>query len=183
MGGADGGRARVEGCGEDAVLVECAFGAIFKFCRSAGAESSEIPEVAARLFLQSLPVGDSAQDFAREQARMALDVLLSEMEGWLWGEDRYGRVGPKFRLKTNSAGLTTEDTESTEGHFKQKNSQKKSPRLSASFDKLQFLIFYSVLSVSSVVSSRPAAQHPLFAEMRLGRFVFGGTPWSVTRRF
>ena len=28
-----------------------------KFCRSAGAESSEIPEVAARVFLESLPVG------------------------------------------------------------------------------------------------------------------------------
>ena len=58
----------------------------------------------------------------------------------------------------------------------EKNSQKKSPRLSASFDKLQFLIFYSVLSVSSVVSSRPTAQHLLFAETRLGRLVFGGTP-------
>jgi integron integrase len=86
-----------------------------KFCRSAGAESSEIPEVAARLFLESLPVGGSAQDFAREQARMALDVLRGEMVGWSWGEDRYGRVGPKFRLKANSAGLTTEDTENTEG--------------------------------------------------------------------
>ena len=30
MGGADGGRARVEGCGEDAVLVERAFGAVFE---------------------------------------------------------------------------------------------------------------------------------------------------------
>jgi hypothetical protein len=86
-----------------------------KFCRSAGAESSEIPEVAARLFLESLPVGGSAQDFAREQARMSLDVFIGEMVGWSWGEDRYGRVGPKFRLKANSTGLTIEDTESTEG--------------------------------------------------------------------
>jgi hypothetical protein len=78
-----------------------------KFCRSAGAESSEIPEVAARLFLESLPVGGSAHDFAREQARMALDVFIGEIVGWSWGEDRYGRVGPKFRLKANSAGLTT----------------------------------------------------------------------------
>lgn len=80
------------------------------FCRHAGAASSEFPEVAARLFLESLPVGSSAQDFAREQARMALDVFMSEIEGWSWGEDRYGRVGPKFRLKTNSAGWTTEET-------------------------------------------------------------------------
>jgi hypothetical protein len=86
-----------------------------KFCRSAGAESSEIPEVAARLFLESLPVGGSAQDFAREQARMALDVFIGEMVGWSWGEDQYGRVGPKFRLKANSAGLTTEDRGDTEG--------------------------------------------------------------------
>jgi len=86
-----------------------------KFCRSAGAESSEIPEGAARLFLESLPVGGSAQDFAREQARMALDVFIGEKVEWSWGEDRYGRLGPKFRLKTNSAGLTTEDTENTEG--------------------------------------------------------------------
>ena len=85
-----------------------------KFCRIAGAGSSEIPEVAARLFLESLPVGGSAQDFAHEQARMALDVFIGEMVGWSWGEDRYGRVGPKFRLKTNSAGLTTEDTGGTE---------------------------------------------------------------------
>jgi integron integrase len=86
-----------------------------KFCRSAGAESSEIPEVAARLFLESLPTGTSAQDFAREQARMALDVFIGEMVGWSWGEDRYGRVGPKFRLKANSTRLTTEDTGDTEG--------------------------------------------------------------------
>ena len=59
-----------------------------KFCRSAGAESSEIPEVAVRLFLESLPVGGSAQEFAREQARMALDVFIGEMVGWSWGEDR-----------------------------------------------------------------------------------------------
>jgi hypothetical protein len=84
------------------------------FCRSAGAESTEIPEVAARLFLESLPVGGSAQDFVREQARMALDVFIGEMVGWSWGEDRYGRVGPKFRLKANSTGLTTEDRGDTE---------------------------------------------------------------------
>ena len=85
-----------------------------KFCRSAGAESSEIPEVAARLFLESLPVGGSAQNFAREQARMALDVFRGEIVGWSWGEDRYGRVGPKFRLKASRVGLSTEDTENTE---------------------------------------------------------------------
>ena len=38
-----------------------------KFCRSAGGESSEVPEVAARLFLESLPVGGSAEEFAREE--------------------------------------------------------------------------------------------------------------------
>jgi hypothetical protein len=80
--------------------------------------------VAARLFLESLPVDGSAQDFAREQARMALDVFLSEIVGWSWGEDRYGRLGPKFRLKTNSAGLTTEDTGGHGGRFQaEKNSQ------------------------------------------------------------
>ena len=44
---------------------------------------------------------------------MALDVFIREMVGWSWGEDRYGRVGPKFRLKANSTGLTTEDTGDT----------------------------------------------------------------------
>jgi integron integrase len=78
-----------------------------KFCREAGAESSEIPEVAVRLFLESLPAGSSAQEFAREQARMALDVFLLETEGWSWGEDQYGRKGPKFRLKATRTGLTT----------------------------------------------------------------------------
>jgi hypothetical protein len=56
-----------------------------------GPESSEIPEVAARLFLELLPTGTSAHDFAREQARMALDVFISEMERWSWVEDRYTR--------------------------------------------------------------------------------------------
>ena len=32
-------------------------GQILKFCRSEGAGSSEIPEVAVRLFLESLPEG------------------------------------------------------------------------------------------------------------------------------
>jgi hypothetical protein len=67
------------------------------------------------LFLESLPRGGPAQEFAKEQARMALDVFIGEKVGWSWGEDRYRRLGPKFRLKTNSAGLTTEDTENTEG--------------------------------------------------------------------
>ena len=62
--------------------MERAFGVVLQFCRSAGAESSEIPEVAARLFLESLIVGGSAQDFTREQARMALDVFIGEMVGW-----------------------------------------------------------------------------------------------------
>jgi hypothetical protein len=46
---------------------------------------------------------------------MVLDVFIRDMVGWSWGEDRNGRVGPKFRLKANSGGWTTEDTESTEG--------------------------------------------------------------------
>ena len=56
-----------------------------------------------RLFLESLPTGAAAHDFAREQARMALDIFLSEMEVWAWGEDRYGREGPKFRFKPKTA--------------------------------------------------------------------------------
>lgn len=84
-----------------------------KFCRGAGPESSEIPEVAARVFLESLPIGTSAQEFAREQARMALEVFLSEVEGWSWGQDRFGRVEPKFRLRATRTGLTTEVLVST----------------------------------------------------------------------
>lgn len=80
------------------------FERFLKFCRRAGAESSEVPEVAARLFLESLPVGGSAEGFAGEEARMVLDVFIGEMVGWSWGEDRDGRVGPKFRLKANSGG-------------------------------------------------------------------------------
>jgi len=86
-----------------------------KFCRSVGPEVSEIPAAAARLFLESLPSGGQAQEFAREQARMAMDVFLAEMDHWSWGEDRFGRMGPNFRLKANSTGLTTEDTGGTEG--------------------------------------------------------------------
>jgi hypothetical protein len=91
----------------------CIWERFLKFCRSLGAESTEIPEVAARLFVESLPGGGPAQEFAKEQARMALDVFMAEMVGWSWGEDRYGRLGPKFRLKANSAGLTTENIEHT----------------------------------------------------------------------
>jgi hypothetical protein len=70
-----------------------------KFCRDAGPASSAIPEAVVKLFLGSLPSGSSAQDFAREQARMALDVFLSETEGWSWGEDQYEgqeRVSPAY---------------------------------------------------------------------------------------
>jgi len=55
------------------------------FCRSAGAASTEIPEAAVRLFLESLPREGRTQEFAREQARMALDVFMAEMVGWSWG--------------------------------------------------------------------------------------------------
>jgi hypothetical protein len=100
------------------------------FCREAGAEASEIPEVAARLFLESLPVGSSAQEFAREQARMALDVFLSEVEGWAWGEDRFGRRGPKFRLKATRAGLTTEVTTENAGELLRKSNRRLAYRAS-----------------------------------------------------
>ncbi len=103
MGGADGGRARV--AEKTLYWWSVHLERFLKFCRYAGAESSEIPEVAAGLFLESLPVGGSAQDFAREQARMALDVFIGEMVGcfvgrrsvWAGGaeipvEDEFGRV-------------------------------------------------------------------------------------------
>ena len=76
-----------------------------KFCRRAGAESSEVPEVAARLFLESLPVGGSAEEFAREEARMVLDVfyrgdggvVVGGGSGWAGGaeipvEGEFGRM-------------------------------------------------------------------------------------------
>lgn len=44
---------------------------------------------------------------------MALDVFLEEMDHWSW--DRFGRIGPKFRLKANSAGLSTEGKRAAEG--------------------------------------------------------------------
>jgi len=56
-------------------------GRSLKLCRSTASESSEIPDVAARLFLESLPVGGSAQDFVHEQARMALDVFRGRCRG------------------------------------------------------------------------------------------------------
>ena len=101
-----------------------------KFCRDAGAEASEIPEVAVRLFLESLPVGSSAQEFAREQARMALDVFLSETEGWAWGEDRVGRLGPKFQLKATREGWTTEDTTEKAGELLRKSNRRLAHRAS-----------------------------------------------------
>ena len=72
-----------------------------KFCRSAGAESSEIPEVAARLFLESLPVGGSAQDSACEQVRMALDVFIREIVSMTVSN----LTGFNFEAERSSRGL------------------------------------------------------------------------------
>jgi integron integrase len=72
------------------------------FCRRAGRRASEIPEVAARGFLDSLD-GESADDrFAKEQARQALDVFLQEIEHWHWREREGERPGPAFRLKSSA---------------------------------------------------------------------------------
>lgn len=56
-GGADGGGARVKGCGEDAVLVERALGVVFEALPELGAEVNRNSRVAARLFVESLPGG------------------------------------------------------------------------------------------------------------------------------
>jgi len=64
-----------------------------KFCRRAGAESIEVPEVATRWFLESLPVGGSAEEFAREEARMGLDVFIGETVRWSWGRIGMGGWG------------------------------------------------------------------------------------------
>jgi hypothetical protein len=42
------------------------------------------------LFFESLLVGASGKEFAREQERMVLDVFLSEIEEWSWeGENPF----------------------------------------------------------------------------------------------
>ena len=73
------------------------------FCRKAGRESTVFPERAAKSFLISIEGGSEREKFAAEQARMALDVLLAEVENWHWGQDRFGREGPLFRLKARQA--------------------------------------------------------------------------------
>jgi len=71
------------------------------FCRKAEPESIQIPEIAARMFLESIRGDSDREKFASEQARMALDVFLAGTENWGWKVDRLGRPGPVFRLKTS----------------------------------------------------------------------------------
>jgi integron integrase len=73
------------------------------FCRKAGRESTVFPEKAAESFLVSIQGESERNKFAAEQARMVLDVFLAEVENWHWGEDRFGREGPLFRLKARAA--------------------------------------------------------------------------------
>ena len=167
--------------------MERAFGAISKVLSERGGGVKRNSGGGGKVVFGVVACRRFAQDFAHEQALMALDdfivghgeVVMGRRSVWAGGaeipvEDEFGRVdhrghnrkgwgaSEEEQLKVGPEGARragASESKCTEGHFKQKNSQKKSPRLSASFDKLQFLIFYSVLSVSSVVSSSPTA-HP-----------------------
>lgn len=74
------------------------------FCRKAGPEASAIPSEAAKLFLESIQGETSAQAFAADQARQALEIFLQEIENWHWDESDGERAGPKFRLKATESG-------------------------------------------------------------------------------
>jgi integron integrase len=73
------------------------------FCRKAGRKASEIPEVSARLFLDSIDGTTANAKFAGEQARQALDVFLQEIDHWHWKEKDGERPGPAFRLKASAS--------------------------------------------------------------------------------
>jgi integron integrase len=72
------------------------------FCRKAGRKASEIPEVVAQQFLNSIAGSSVHAAFASEQARLALDVFLQEAEHWHWSEREGERPGPAFRLKASA---------------------------------------------------------------------------------
>ena len=79
------------------------------FCRKAGREASEIPEVAAKEFLRMIAGTGANAVFASEQARQALDVFVQEIENWHWTEREGERPGQAFRMKASaSAGRATE---------------------------------------------------------------------------
>ena len=69
------------------------------FCRKAGREASEIPEVAAKEFLRMIAGTGANAVFASEQARQALDVFVQEVEDWHWNEREGERPGPASRMK------------------------------------------------------------------------------------
>ncbi len=72
------------------------------FCRKLGPKASEIPEMAARQFLDSIAGTSANAAFASEQARQALDVFLQETEHWHWSEREGERPGRAFRLKATA---------------------------------------------------------------------------------
>lgn len=79
------------------------------FCRKAGREASEMPEVAAKEFLRMIAGTGANAVFASEQARQALDVFVQEIENWHWTEREGERPGPAFRMKASaSAGRAAE---------------------------------------------------------------------------
>ena len=77
------------------------------YCRKAGQEATEIPEVVAREFLGSIRGETPAQAFAGEQARQALVVFVQEIEHWHWEAAGSGVPGRGFRLKSSAALAST----------------------------------------------------------------------------
>lgn len=73
------------------------------FCRKAGSEASEMPEVAAQEFLRIIAGTGANAVFASEQARQAIDVFVQEIENWHWVEREGERPGPTFRLKASAS--------------------------------------------------------------------------------
>jgi len=67
-----------------------------------GPEGAEIPAVAVRQFLTVHSRDRDSGSFAAEQARLALDVFLSELDHWHWEKIGGKLSGPHFRIKASA---------------------------------------------------------------------------------
>jgi integron integrase len=90
-------------------------GRFLLFCRKAGRESSQVLESAIKQFLISIDGESDRERYAKEQARMALDVFAQEVDHWRWGVDKFGHEGPVFRVKTSHVQALPESGQGAEG--------------------------------------------------------------------
>jgi len=75
------------------------------YCKKAGPLACERPLCSAPLFFSSINRGGNTETYGYQQAQLAIDLFISELDHWHWNSRAGALPGPHSRLKPSRATI------------------------------------------------------------------------------